>query len=274
MTRTILITGGASGIGRGLAHAFHSRGHEVIIASRNETALQETVNEHPGMHYHMVDVADAASVNACALEIAEQFPRLDTVINNAGLQKLIDFAGPDPVDVSAIDAEVDINLKGLLYMSAAFVPILARQDHATLIQVSSASAFIPLAHAPVYSATKAAVRSFTHALRFQLRHSGIDVIELIPPAVESQLHDDIGFTPPGVMALDEFITEALNGIDANETEIAVGAANQAIDASRQVPLPALIEGVSNLYATAMHSSAVSRRSRGHSYPSVSVEPQR
>jgi uncharacterized oxidoreductase len=158
------------------------------------------------------------------------------VISNAGVQRLIDFAddapGAPPPDAAALadlDVEVDTNLKGVLYVARAFAPLLRRPRPAgdappRLVHVSSGLAFVPLVAAPVYSATKAAVHAFTVALRAQLRPTGVQVVELIPPVVDTNLHRGLPRTPPRAMALDAFVGAAMRGLDARRDEVTVGDA--------------------------------------------------
>lgn len=232
---TVLVTGGGSGIGAALAGAFHARGSQVIIAGRTASRLETMAAAHPGLATFTVDVADAAAVGALAATVAERWPDLDTVINNAGIQTLFDFAADTPPDPDAIAHEIDVNLKGLINVAAAFLPLLRAQPSARLVNVGSGLAYAPLAAAPVYSATKAAVHSFTLSLRHQLRGAGVSVVELIPPAVETELHRDQPSGPPGAMPLDAFTQAAMGGLDSGKEEIAVGLAKVLRTGSRIAP---------------------------------------
>jgi uncharacterized oxidoreductase len=157
----VLVTGGGSGIGMGLAQAFHARGATVVIAGRNRASLDTVALRHPGMMVEVVDVADPASVEALVERVTARHPNLNLLINNAGIQQALDFAGETPPEIATIAREIDTNLKGLIHVSAAFLPLLRRQPSARLVHVGSGLAYVPLALAPVYSATKAAVHSFT-----------------------------------------------------------------------------------------------------------------
>ena len=231
----VLITGGGSGIGAGLAAAFHARGEQVIVAGRRRDKIEALAALHPGMASETVDVADADQVTALADRVAKRFPALDTVINNAGVQTLFSFTQAGPLDMAKLGAEVDINLKGLIHVTNAFLPLLKRQPAARLVNVGSGLGYVPLAAAPVYSATKAAVHSFTISLRRQLAVSPIKVIELIPPLVETDLHHDQPRKPPGMMRLDAFVEAAMAGLDAGREEIAIGLARFLRTASRVAP---------------------------------------
>lgn len=232
---TVLITGGGSGIGEGLAAAYHARGAKVIIAGQTASRLEAVAARHPGMEVETVDVADPEQVAAMAASIAERHPGLDTVINNAGIQTEISFAGAASIDPALLAREVDVNLKGLIYVSNAFLPILKRQPKARLIHVGSGLGYVPLASVPVYSATKAAVHSFTISLRRQLRGSSVQIVEIIPPVVETDLHRGQTRKPPNAMTLDAFVKSAMAGLDSGRDEIRVGLAKVLAVMSRVAP---------------------------------------
>src|ERR1700730_16713712 len=195
-SNTIFITGGTSGIGKGLAEAFHQLGNQVIISGRREDRLRSICAANPGMRYFTLDVTDLSSVRNTARKIIAEFPSLNCVFNNSGMQRKHDFAAAKSIDDPLMLAEIQTNLLGLIRVSAEFLPHLKKQPHATLLNVSSGLAFVPLAVFPVYCATKAAVHSFTLSLRHQLRDSKVKVIELIPPYVATEL-GGAGKAPPG-----------------------------------------------------------------------------
>jgi len=234
-SRTVLVTGGGSGIGAGLAGAFHARGAHVIIAGRTASRLEVVAARYPGMAFEVVDVSDASSVAALAARLDAQWPGLDTVVNNAGIQTLFDFTAVTPPDPAAIAREIDINLKGVINVASVFIPLLRRVPVSRLINVGSGLGYVPLAAAPVYSATKAAVHSFTISLRHQLAATGLQVIELIPPVVETDLHRAQPVKPPRALALDAFVSAAMTGLDAGKDEIAVGLAKALRTGSRVAP---------------------------------------
>lgn len=231
--KTVLITGGGSGIGAGLAAALHAKGAQVIIAGRTRERLQAVADRHPGMIAETVDVADAEQVTALADRMGANWPALDTVINNAGIQTLLDFRAP--VDPLTIAREIDVNLKGLILVANAMLPLLRRQPKARLVNVGSGLGYVPLVAAPVYSATKAAVHSFTISLRRQLAGSSVQVVELIPPVVETDLHRGQTRKPPRAMKLDAFVQTAMAGLEAGRPEIRVGLANVLAKGSRVAP---------------------------------------
>ena len=219
---TIFITGGSSGIGAGLAKAFAARGDTVIIAGRNRARLDAVAGG--SMAVEELDVADPAAIAACAARVGAAHPGLDTVINNAGVQRLLDFAADPPPGPDAVGEEIGINLTGAINVASAFLPLLRRQRAAQLVNVGSGLGYVPLVAAPIYSATKAAMHAFTIALREQLRATGVQVVEIIPPVVATALHDGLARTPPNPMPLDKFVAAAMKGLDGGGDEIAVGLA--------------------------------------------------
>lgn len=233
--QTVFITGANTGIGAGLARAFHARGATVIASGRSRAGLEALAGDCPGMEVEMLDVADTGTIAACAGRIAARHPDLNLLINNAGVQKLLSFADEEPIAAQDLDAEIDINLRGLIHVTNAFLPLLKRQPSARLVQVSSALAFVPLVAAPIYSASKAAVRAFTVALREQLSGSRVQVIELIPPAVKTELHRGQTRRQIRQMSLQDFVAAAMRGLDSGQDEIAVGLAKAARFGSRVAP---------------------------------------
>lgn len=232
---TIFITGGNSGIGLGLAQAYHKRGAQVIIGGRNEATLARIASEHPGLGFVVMDVADPASVANGSALLAEQYPTLNVLINNAGIQQLLDFRAAVPPPLGAAAAEINTNLTGLINVTSALLPLLRRQGNARIINVSSGLGFVPLVSAPVYSATKAAVHAFTIAVREQLQGTSVRVVELIPPIVATNLHRGQAQRPPRAMGLDQFVQEALAGLDTNRDEVAVGLARMLRVGARFAP---------------------------------------
>ena len=211
---TILITGGGSGIGRGLAESFYALGNQVIISGRRRHALDETTAANPGMKSLSVDMQDPASLRAFAAQAIADFPSLNVLINNAGIMRRENLLEQQP-DLADVEAIVATNLLGPIRLTAAILPHLQKQPHAAIINVSSGLGFLPMARTPTYCATKAAIHSYTLSLRAQLRNTGIEVIELIPPFVATHLMD--GFNNPRAMPLDKFIAEVMEILKSQPT---------------------------------------------------------
>jgi uncharacterized oxidoreductase len=204
---TILITGGGSGIGRALAEAFHAEGNQVLIAGRRTGALEETVAANPGMQSVVLDIESADSIHKVAQRLKTEYPALNVVIHNAGIMR------PESLQDGAVadaQAMITTNLLGPIRLNAALLPLLQQQPHAAIMTVSSGLAFIPLAMTPTYCATKAALHSYTQSLRYQLQNTAVQVHELIPPYVQTELMGSRQATDPNAMPLKEFIAEVMN----------------------------------------------------------------
>jgi len=206
---TILITGGTSGIGRALAEALHQADNRVIVAGRRKALLDEVTAAHPGMQSAELDVQDAASVATFAKSVAAQFPSLNVLINNAGIMKSENLNDP-AADFSVVEATVETNLIAPLRLTAALQQQLKSQPRSAVINVSSGLAFVPLAMTPTYCATKAALHSWTQSLRYQLQGSSVQVIELIPPYVQTELQGPHQAQDPRAMPLAGFISEVMD----------------------------------------------------------------
>ena len=220
---TILITGGNSGIGRGLAEAFHALGNQVVISGRSEKSLTETVEANPGMKFLQADLTNVHSVGEFAVQVTEQFPHLNVLINNAGIMQPEDVANA-PLDALKIAEDtIATNLLAPLRLTAQLLPLLQKQPRATLMTVTSGLAFVPLFLDPTYCATKAAIHSYTQSLRYQLKDTNVAVVELVPPYVATTLQGENQANDPNAMPLDEFIAEAMEIIKTqpNATEILV-----------------------------------------------------
>jgi uncharacterized oxidoreductase len=204
---TILITGGGSGIGQALAAALHEAGNTVIVTGRREAALKETVGVHKGMAYEVLDVTSADAIAIFAKTAAKKYPALNVLINNAGIMQAEDVTSDDFGPKIAEDTIIT-NLLGPIRMTAALLPHLKAQAHATVINVTSGLAFVPLAMTPTYSATKAALHSYTQSLRYQLRKTHVEVLELAPPAVATDLMPGQRNNPRS-MPLADYVSESM-----------------------------------------------------------------
>jgi len=200
---TILITGGGSGIGRELARAFHEAGNAVIISGRRASVLEEVTAAYPGMSAMQLDLSDARGVTYFARQLLCEHPDLNVVVNNAGVMQ-----PEDQIDLAVAEATIATNLLGPIRLTAALLPQLSAQYDAAVINVSSALAFVPFAATPTYCAAKAALHSWTVSLRQQLRAAGVEVIELIPPAVQTELQPGQSVSPHA-MPLDAFMAETM-----------------------------------------------------------------
>ena len=202
---TILITGGGSGIGEALAHRFHDLGNTVIIAGRRQDALERSCAGRPGMHAMTVDVDSEAGIADFARRLLSAHPALNVLINNAGIMRFerLDSAR----DLSDAEETINTNLLGPIRMIDALIDHLIATPDAAIVNVTSGLAFVPFPKAPTYSATKAALHSYTQALRVQLEGK-VELIELAPPAVRTDLTPGQS-TREGYMPLDDFADEVM-----------------------------------------------------------------
>jgi len=205
---TILITGGGSGIGKALAEQFHKLGNQVVIAGRRKDALDAVTAENPGMKSASVDVQNPAALDAFAARIASEFPALSVLINNAGIMKPENLTDPAE-NFTVAEATVSTNLLAPMRLTKALLPVLLKQPRAAVMNVSSGLAFLPLALTPAYCATKAAIHSYTQSLRYQLKDTLVQVLELAPPYVATELTGARQAKDPRAMPLADFIAEVM-----------------------------------------------------------------
>ncbi|WP_019906679.1 SDR family oxidoreductase [Methylobacterium sp. 77] len=202
---TILITGGASGIGRELAERFHAQGNTVIIAGRRRERLDEVTAAHDGIVAYVLDVENKADIEAFAVKVVAEHPDLNVLVNNAGIMTAEDVT--QSRDLSDAEAMVTTNLLGPIRLTNALIEHLVTKPHAAVINLSSGLAFVPLVSTPTYSATKAAIHSYTVSLRAALKGQ-VEVIELVPPAVQTELTPGQS-TRAGYMPLNAFMDEVM-----------------------------------------------------------------
>ena len=223
---TILITGGGTGIGFALAEVLVKAGNEVIICGRRESVLKEAKQKLPQLHIKVCDVSVERQRKALVSYISSNFKNFNMLINNAGIQRMIDITSGRSNRNSDED-EIDINLKAPVRLCELFAPLLMKQKEAAIVNVSSGLGFCPIAVMPVYCATKAAMHSFTVSLRHQLRKTSVKVFEIIPPMVDTDLdkggrdereQEERGIPP------SEVAVATMKGLAKDEYEIAVGEA--------------------------------------------------
>ena len=236
---TILITGGSAGIGLALAEEFLAHDNKVIITGRNPSKLDAARQKNPGLEIFQCDVADPIAIQKTADAINSQFPELNVLINNAGVFDFINVAYPSK-DLVAMMRELDINVAGPIRTTSVFVETL-KKNQGTIINVTSGLAFVPIQCGPIYCATKAALHSYTISLRQQLADFGVEVIELAPPGVHTDLTADLPKDGDfKMLTTEELVTATFNGLKAGKTLITPGEAAQLRFMSRLAP--GFIEG--------------------------------
>ena len=224
---TVLITGGAGGIGHALATRFHDAGSDVMICGRRADKLREARAAHPSFKIKTCDIADARQ----RLELLDwafaESPELDVLVNNAGVQQWLDLH--EPIGVETIQREIATNVEAHIHLALAFFERVKTKQGAAIVNVTSGLAFVPLARVPIYCATKAAMHSFTRSLRHQLADTPVEVVEVIPPAVNTDLGG------PGLHTwatpLDEFADAAFAQLKSGKDTVTYGLSAEAIAAT-------------------------------------------
>jgi len=211
---TIFITGGGTGIGRGLAEALHKLGNKVIISGRRKERLDTTTKANPGMDSIALDIADPSNIATVAKKLVADYPALNVLINNAGVMLIDDVAGK--IDDQLVTSTVTTNLLGPIRLTSALIEHLKNQPSAAVIYNTSALAFVPLAFTAVYSSTKAALHSSVLSQRYKLKGTSVSVLEIAPPWVQTDLLNSK--EEPRAMPVKEFIEETIKvlGTDAKE----------------------------------------------------------
>ncbi|ODA40028.1 SDR family NAD(P)-dependent oxidoreductase [Desulfosporosinus sp. BG] len=221
---TILITGGSSGIGLEMAKQLISLGNTVIITGRDISKLELTKKELPSVHIYQSDVSDSQAICELYSKVTADFPKLNILINNAGIMRAVDF---NDTEYDKICSEIDINLSGPIRMVQQFLPHLKKQPEAAIVNVSSGLAFITFPKTPIYGASKAGLHAYTKTLRLQLKNTSVKVFELAPPKTSAPLFNRDN---PNVeknnrmptMDVPKVVTVAIGSIKRDKFEILPG----------------------------------------------------
>jgi uncharacterized oxidoreductase len=236
-SNTILITGGASGIGYELTKQLTALGNTILITGRDQAKMDRAKAAFPKLHTFRSDVSDPEAIAALYEKVTQQFPELNILINNAGIMRKInvhDKAG----SVEDITREIEVNLSGPIRMVKQFLPHLKTKPEAAILNVSSGLAFVPLPISPVYCATKAGLHSFTESLRVQLKNTKVKVFDLAPPATQTELLGDFDVEDmkgASVMTVEDMVRVAVKGMQTNRFEIRPGQANRLKMMNRLAP---------------------------------------
>ena len=233
---TVLVTGGGSGIGRGLAEALRARGNTVIIAGRRESVLAETVAANPGIKSVVLDVANPASIKAVTRRLIADYPDLNMLINAAGVAQRDDPTGK--IDDTMLTSTIATNFYGPIRMASALVEHFKRQPRAALVHVSSSLGYLPHSGLAIYSASKAALHSYVLSQRYRLRGTSVAVIEIAPPMVATAL--DSNAENPRAMRLDAYVAETMDELESAADEVLVASARARRDALLNDELGAMI----------------------------------
>ncbi|MBX8511370.1 SDR family NAD(P)-dependent oxidoreductase [Pseudomonas cichorii] len=235
--KTILITGGTSGIGLELARRFLAMGNTVIVTGRDAERIRSVQRTLPGVHAIRSDVSQPSDIVKLHEHLMQEYPTLDVLVNNAGIMRNIKLH--DVRSLEDIAEEIEIDLNGPIRMVQQFLPHLLSRPEAMIVNVTSGLAFVPFPASPVYSAAKAGLRAYTRALRVQVKGSSLRVVEIAPPGTDTPLlhniHDGIDAKGPPAMPLDKLADEAIAGIAAGKTEIQPGMSRMLYVLSRLAP---------------------------------------
>lgn len=235
--RTIVITGGTSGIGLEMAKQLLALGNTVIATGRDDAKRAAVSSEVTGLRTVRCDISDPGSIHDLVAELERIAPHLDVLINNAGIMRFINLQTQDAPSIDIAD-EIETNFTGTVRVTAALLPLLSRRPEAAIVNVSSGLAYVPLPAAPVYSATKAALHSYTQSLRAQLEGTRVSVFEILPPATSTPMldrlngGDTLGST---TMPVEDMVAASIEGLRKNRPEIAPGQSSQLRFMDRVAP---------------------------------------
>lgn len=233
---TILITGGARGIGFELAKRLSRLGNKIIITARDENNLRKAKELLPDVQTIQSDVSNPREIDALYNKVMRDFPDVNVLINNAGIMRNINLHETD--DLLDLKREINTNLQGPIWMTAKFLPHLKNKPNSAIVNVSSGLAFVPLPVSPVYCATKAGLHSFTLSLRVQLKNTKVKVFELAPPATKTELLGDFpedDMRGVSIMKVEDMVAVAIKGFETDQLEIRPGQSNQLKFLSRLAP---------------------------------------
>jgi len=236
--RTILITGGTSGIGQALARRLLARGNTVLITGRSPERLAAARGALPGVHTFVCDQRQPASIALACEAVVQAFPSLDVLINNAGvgLKRNLNEAGHSLAALEDLAEEIRTNLIGPIQIVDQLLPQLKRQPRAAIVNVTSGLAFVPMPLKPIYCATKAAMHSYTHSLRVQLRHTSVQVVELAPPATDTDFNrGQEDMNTARLMNVDKLADVAIRGFVRGQIEVLPGPSRLLRLAGRVMP---------------------------------------
>jgi uncharacterized oxidoreductase len=215
--RTVLVTGGTGGIGLGIAEALHQANSTVIVCGRDREKLSAVERRFPGVTALRCDVGDARQREDLASEVLRRFPDLDVLVNNAGIQRYVDLTGGYE-ELKSGEDEIAVNLVAVVELTALFIRHLIKRPSAAIINVGSGLGFMPMLNTPIYSATKAAVHTYTLVLRQQLKDTSVRVVEIVPPMVDTGLNkegrDRAGLGYRGI-SLSEYIPTVIKGLESD-----------------------------------------------------------
>lgn len=213
---TILIAGGTSGIGRALAEALHDRGNRVIVTGRRQALLDDIMKARPGMTGLQLDVNDPASLSRLSVQLRDRFPELNVLFANAGISLSEDMTS-DAWTADDAEAIVQTNILGVIRLTAALLPLIKGKPNAAFLATSSALAFVPYADFPAYCASKAFLHSWLQSMRHQLRSVPVEVLELCPPYVQTELTGAHQANDPNAMPLADYVAEVLQLLETGNT---------------------------------------------------------
>jgi uncharacterized oxidoreductase len=227
---TVLVTGGGSGIGLAIAKHFLNAGSQVVVCGRRADKLAAARAAYPGLETRVADIANATDREELIAWAIAEYPNFNVLVNNAGIQRRKRFT-TDTADWSSREQEIAINLEAPIHLASLVLEHFRAQPQAAIINISSGLAFVPALFAPVYAATKAAIHSFTISLRAELDTTSIQVVEIAPPAVNTDL-GGAGVHIAGV-PVDEFADSVMVRVAAGELEVGYGFSETARHASRE-----------------------------------------